>query len=541
VHSPSYGPLFPPVGTVVAEKYEVLSYLGEGGMGAVAKATNRLTGAVVALKFISPHILSAHGAVERFLNEAQAATRIRSAHVVTIFDVAKQANGAPFMVMECLDGRDLAALLEKEGIKDITVARAIHFVLQILRALRVAHSAGIIHRDLKPSNCFIVQEDGEDDFVKIVDFGISKVQQPGGGSLTATNHALGTPLYMSPEQAKSPRDVDLRTDLYSVGVILYELLSGRTPHSSDSGELTEILFKLFTAEPDSLAQLRPDLPPELCAAVHRCIARERDTRPANAGEMAEVLAPWADARSQHILRRLRAPQEVRAPGPAPMSAQQSVEALAQLGSSSMPPPDIRHSGGPVYSHVPQGHSPHPSQPPPAFSTPPLPVIPGPPAVIRQASITPDPAYRSVDAAAATQMSGEASTRGPIPTPSHSMPPKTPPLLIGAAGALLLGALVGGGLWLSSVRGGKATQDPAVLQGNGGQPVTPSAEPSAAFTAPVISSIAPPPSAAPGTPDAGQVVTAAAQKPPKPATSDKPAASQDTPPNVLKHTGTTLAQ
>ncbi|HEX3770698.1 MAG TPA: serine/threonine-protein kinase, partial [Polyangiaceae bacterium] len=224
-------------------KYRVEHLLGEGGMGAVAKATHILRRAPVALKFMSGAVLSLAGAVERFVNEGVAASQIDSDHVVKVFDVGRLPSGAPYLVMEFLEGCDLGQLLEREG-PTLPVGRAVHFTLQALRALHTAHAAGIVHRDMKPSNCFIIDKDGEPDFVKLVDFGISKVRAAEDGSsaqLTRTNSALGTPLYMSPEQARSPRDVDHRTDIYSVGAILYEMLAGRTPYTADTGEFTEIL------------------------------------------------------------------------------------------------------------------------------------------------------------------------------------------------------------------------------------------------------------------------------------------------------------
>src|SRR6478609_7991829 len=197
-------PSYPQAGEVIDGKYQVERILGEGGMGAVARATHLLRRAPVALKFMSPMVLSFPGAVDRFLNEGVAASQIDSENVVKVFDVGKLASGAPYLVMECLEGRDLSELLLAEGSPGLTdLPRAVHFVLQALRGLQVAHEAGIVHRDMKPSNCFVIDKDGEPDFVKLLDFGISKVQQPGGGSLTQTNSALGTPLYMSPEQAKS--------------------------------------------------------------------------------------------------------------------------------------------------------------------------------------------------------------------------------------------------------------------------------------------------------------------------------------------------
>jgi serine/threonine-protein kinase len=306
---PSFGTKspYPQPGEVLDGKYRIEHLLGEGGMGAVAKATHLLRRAPVALKFMSGAVLSLPGAVERFVNEGVAASQIDSDHVVKIFDVGRLPSGAPYLVMEYLDGCDLGQLLEREG-PTLAPARAVHFTIQALRALQTAHSAGIVHRDMKPSNCFVVAKDGEPDFVKLVDFGISKVrtsEQGQAAHLTRTNSALGTPLYMSPEQARSPRDVDHRTDLYSVGAILYEMLSGRTPYLAGSGEYTEMLFKIFTTEPEPLAQIRPYLPDGLTAAVGRALQRDPGARFASAADMAEALAPFSDERSAQVLTRLR--------------------------------------------------------------------------------------------------------------------------------------------------------------------------------------------------------------------------------------------
>ena len=309
---PSVGPFqpYPQPGEILDGKYRIDRLLGEGGMGAVAKATHLLRRAPVALKFMSPAVLSFPGAVERFVNEGVAASQINSDHVVKVFDVGRLPSGAPYLVMEFLDGRDLGQLLEAEGPR-LPTARAVHFTLQILRALQTAHAAGIVHRDMKPSNVFVIEKDAEHDFVKLVDFGISKLRSQDDGqapsaNLTRTNSALGTPLYMSPEQARSPRDVDPRTDVYSVGAILYEMLCGRTPYTAESGEYTEILFKLFTTEPEPIRSLSPDVPEGLAAIVHRALQRDRNARFGSAAEMALALAPYADARSQEVMSRVLA-------------------------------------------------------------------------------------------------------------------------------------------------------------------------------------------------------------------------------------------
>ena len=307
---PQYAPVspYPQPGEVLDGKYRVEQLLGEGGMGAVAKATHVLRQAPVALKFMSPAVLALQGAVERFVNEGVAASRIDSDYVVKVFDVGRLPTGVPYLVMEFLDGCDLGQLLEQTGGR-LDVPRTAHFALQILRALQTAHASGIVHRDLKPSNCFVIAKDGEADFVKLVDFGISKVKSDDAGArqpnLTRTNSALGTPLYMSPEQARSPRDVDHRADLYSVGAIMYELVTGRTPYIAESGEYTEILFKIFTTEPEPVQSLRPDLPDGLAAAIQLALARDPDGRFASASEMAEALVPFADDRSAQVVARIR--------------------------------------------------------------------------------------------------------------------------------------------------------------------------------------------------------------------------------------------
>ncbi len=296
---------YPTAGDIIAGKYRIDRLLGEGGMGAVARATHLITRIPVALKFMNPGFMRIEGAVERFLKEGEAAGRIRSDHVVQIFDVDKLPQGAPYIAMECLAGHDLQQIVEADGVAGLPIERAVHFTVQILRGLQAAHAVGIVHRDMKPSNCFAIERDGEPDFVKLLDFGISKVSQPGQESLTRTNSALGTPLYMAPEQASSPRGVDHRCDLYSVGVILYELLTGGTPFTSESGELTEILFKLFTAEVPKIRDKRPEIPEGLATVVHAALARDPKDRIPSALAFAEALEPFAGAHTRPFITKMR--------------------------------------------------------------------------------------------------------------------------------------------------------------------------------------------------------------------------------------------
>ena len=334
--------IYPEAGETIEGKYRIEGYIGEGGMGAVARATHLIRKAPVALKFMSPTAMYQTGGVERFLNEAVAASALKSEHIVQVFDVGTLPNKAPYLVLEMLEGRDVATLLEAEGQGGVDVPRAAHIVLQVLRALEVAHAAGIIHRDLKPSNCFLVSHEGDPEFVKLLDFGISKIQKEGGASLTQTNAALGTPLYMSPEQARSARDVDFRCDIYSAGVILYELLCGRAPHLVEGGEFTAVLYKLFTSDPPPLGDQRAGLPAELCKVVHTALEREPQKRFASARAFAEALVPFCDGRSAIEIARLRAASTAPSVRVNPTGSVDfhSTDAIAatQIGTSPIPGP-----------------------------------------------------------------------------------------------------------------------------------------------------------------------------------------------------------
>lgn len=314
---------YPLVGQVVEGKYEIQEVLGSGAMGRVVRAQHLLRKIPVALKFVSPTLLGHKDVIDRFLNEGVASSKIDSEHVVKVFDVSTLPNGLPYMVMELLEGQDLSRLLRREGrpfLSDPT--RAVHFTLQMLRGLQAAHRVRIVHRDMKPANCFVVTKDGDPDFIKLVDFGISKVRADGGLELTQATSALGTPLYMSLEQAKSAKDVDARTDLYSTAVILYELLAGTPPFVPESESLMELFSMLMNEEPRLLGEIRGDLPPGLDAVVQKGLAKDRNKRFQTAEEMAEALAPYSDQRSDHVVSRLlrTAPMALRSrPPPALLS------------------------------------------------------------------------------------------------------------------------------------------------------------------------------------------------------------------------------
>lgn len=290
----SMGELLQP-GAVLVGKYRVDRILGEGGMGYVAACTHLQLQERVALKFLRPELAADQEAVARFLREAQAAARIRSEHIVRVHDVGTLENGTPYMVMEYLQGVDLAVMLSEVG--RLPISDAVDFLLEATEALAQAHTMGIVHRDLKPANLFLAELPGGVRLVKVLDFGISKVDLAGAAPsrLTSTKAMLGTPYYMAPEQLASTRGVDARADIWALGVVLYELLSGELPFVGET--LAEICVSVLQQSLRPIAALRPDVPPALDAVVARCLEKDREHRFAHVGDLAIALAPFGSARA----------------------------------------------------------------------------------------------------------------------------------------------------------------------------------------------------------------------------------------------------
>jgi len=275
------------IGTTVAGKYRVERMIGRGGMGAVFQATNIGIGKRVALKFLDHESAQNREASRRFQREAEAAGMAESAHIVQIFDSGASENGLPFLVMELLTGEDLRARLRREG--RLELAEALRITSQVLRALVRAHEAGIVHRDLKPDNVFLCARDDDPSFVKLVDFGISKVARARmADTLTRKGTVLGTAFYMSPEQAQSFHDIDGRTDLFSVGAILYEMLSGAPPHGGRTYEA--VLIAICTHDAPDLRARLPDLPASVAALLAKALERDRARRFQSAAEFLGALS-----------------------------------------------------------------------------------------------------------------------------------------------------------------------------------------------------------------------------------------------------------
>lgn len=279
-------------GDLIDNKYRIVRLIGEGGMGSVHEGENVRIKRRVAIKVLHKHAADNEAALTRFEREAQAAGHIGSDHIMEVLDVGVLADGDRYMVMEFLDGEPLSSRIRNAG--SLTPQHLVPLLRQALSGLDAAHKAGIIHRDLKPDNIFVVREKaGKTDFVKLIDFGISKFNVLGGDmAMTSTGAVMGTPYYMSPEQAKGSRSVDARSDIYSMGVIAFEALTGQVPF--DGSTFNELMFKIVLAEPPQLKLLRPDIDPAFAALVEKMMARDPEARYATCKEVIAALDTWTN-------------------------------------------------------------------------------------------------------------------------------------------------------------------------------------------------------------------------------------------------------
>ena len=308
------------VGQMLAGKYRIDRVLGAGGMGVVVAATHVQLDQKVAIKFLLPVALASADVVARFQREARACVKITSEHVARVIDVGTLDTGAPYMVMEYLEGTDLAHRIT-EG--QLSVREAVRFVLEACEALAEAHAAGIIHRDLKPANLYLARRADKTSMVKVLDFGISKTVTGGvsGGAMTSTQAVMGSPYYMSPEQLMSAKHVDARADIWSLGVVLYESLTGSPPYLGDT--MPEIVAQILQAPVKSVSAQRPDVPPSVDRIIAKAMNKDVNQRYRDVAAFARDLADLV-------------PDGMR-----------SVDRIARVLGTSVPPPAIDMGSAPT--------------------------------------------------------------------------------------------------------------------------------------------------------------------------------------------------
>ena len=279
-----------PEGTIIAGKLRVVRQLGAGGMGAVYEVEHEFTKHRRALKMLHAEMLEHPMVVARFIREASAAGHIGNPHIVETFDAGKLEGGEPYIVMEMLQGETLSDRLEK--VRRLALPELVDLIRQACDGVQAAHDAGIVHRDLKPENIFLIERDGRT-FVKLLDFGVSKFDPTltgGAEGTTKEGSALGTPYYMSPEQVDGDKDLDARTDVYALGVILYECAGGERPFMADA--LPKLAVLIHEGKPAPLSERRPELPIGFVEVVHKAMARDRNLRFPTPRELGAALEPF---------------------------------------------------------------------------------------------------------------------------------------------------------------------------------------------------------------------------------------------------------
>jgi serine/threonine protein kinase len=310
----------------IVDKYTIVRLLGQGGMGAVYEARHATLSRRFAIKFLLPQLAEKREILRRFENEAKAAGGLEHPNLAAVTDFGRATDGAPYIVMEFLQGEDCSGLLRRLG--QLPIHRAADIVVQACRGLAVAHRAGIVHRDLKPENLFLSDAGDGSDMVKVLDFGIAKLRSAEGSLVTSTGATFGTAHYMSPEQARGASEVDQRTDVWSAGVVLYELLSGRTPFPGE--QFLHVIHEILTSEPVPLTSLRSGLPRGIMTAVSRALTKDVSRRLPTVMALAEALTPFAKRDSTE--RAVAGPSAVRTRPTPPTDVEQ--ESAVHLHASS---------------------------------------------------------------------------------------------------------------------------------------------------------------------------------------------------------------
>jgi eukaryotic-like serine/threonine-protein kinase len=504
MHESSAALLPRPGDLVLGGRYRVENLVGRGGMGVVMAVRHELLEQRAALKLLLPDVMNEETA-RRFLNEARASVRIRSEHVAKVMDVGTLDSGVPFILMELLDGHDLGQLLKKGGRPPIPLA--VDYCIQALEALSAAHALHIVHRDLKPSNLFLATGPDGVEVLKVLDFGISKsaIDTSPDMAQTSTRALLGSPLYISPEQFRSSRTVDSRADIWAMGIILYELLTGAPPFAGET--LGELFIAILEQPLVPVIQRRPDVPPALDQIVSRCLQRDRDQRFADVAELAYALAPFGMRDLRADLERMRsnlsrmAPPQASPPTP--------------VGNEHPPAPvAIAPAPGPTPSFGAAGWAGRPHTPTPG---------PG-----QMGGFTPGPPHAGpaqLAQSASAQRAWAAPPASPLPPPRRGGT-----VALVAVGAVSLAVILAvAGFMLVSRRAtsrsmaaaGAPSASTATLASAPAPAPTASAEPPAPATA-TASAVAPTTATAPAT-------TLANADPPPPARPAKPAPSAVAPP------------
>jgi serine/threonine-protein kinase len=351
-------------GDVIAEKYRVERVVGAGGVGVVVHATHLALGEGVAIKLLQRSSQSEENLL-RFEREARALARIKSEHVARIRDTGTLPSGEPFLVMDLLLGEDFGALIKRET--KLEIARAVDYLLQACEAVVQAHARGIVHRDLKPANLFLTQDADGGDLVKVLDFGISKLKFEAGieaQAVTQTLSVIGSPLYMSPEQMETPRDADEASDVWSLGIILHELVTGRAPFEAPT--LPLLCARICTAPPTRLTEALPGAPEALESLILRALDKDKTKRYPSVAALAVALAPFGTRAGRALADRIARIAEsermkLENPDGVPDSG-----VRRWSWSSSPPPPPQEAEGAAPSARAPQGERPAPSRAPSHF-------------------------------------------------------------------------------------------------------------------------------------------------------------------------------
>ena len=429
------------VGQIIGGKYRVKGLLGKGGMGLVLHGEHLRLDEEVAIKLLLPAMREVAGMTTRFLREAQAASKIKSRHVARVTDVDVMPDGTPYMIMEYLDGMSLAWLRKQRGA--LPIPDAVRYVLEACDAIAEAHALGIVHRDLKPANLFLAQGRDGDEIVKVLDFGISKIDAPGEQDTTKTGQMMGSPKYMAPEQMLSMHDVDGRSDIWSLGAILYDFVAGRTPFVAET--TPQLCSLVLHGTPLPPRQFRADLPEALEAVILRCLERQPDKRFASVAELVAALAPFAPAGAHIPAPRAPSPGKahtgswsgVRPALPTPAAKEGDGEkpteavpaGLHMPVSPSGTPPSVRGGTISVWNAALRERSPSRRSRTVAFAAAGLAVLGVVGLLIRHAGET-----SSFQTAAASPLTMEDPQRVPQPPPI-SQTPQSPPISLSDAGML----------------------------------------------------------------------------------------------------------